>query len=197
MFKAKTSVRLLASAIAFAGTSVFAADSELGTSSTDSVALTASINKVVRINNLADSYPFGALTPGAGTNAVSGASALSFCVYSNSGLYSIRADGGSPDDGTNGNFAMESSTDDVANTDQLEYHVDFDDNASFVTAAVDNMLNGTVYDNTDAGFVASTTDNSCGGGANASLQVTILSAEIDAASPDSYDDTLILTVAPI
>lgn len=176
-------------ALLLAGPVTAQTDSVLGSTSTDRVDLTASIDELVLINQLPTTFDIGTLTPG--TAFTSAATDLTFCVYSNTAAntYTIQADGGAQDDGANGTFALLGTV----SGEKIEYTIDVDDAGSFVASdeALGNGVAGTVS------LIGQGTDPTCAGAVNGSIELGIAVAEINEAAADAYTDTLVLTVSPL
>ena len=107
-----------------------------------------------------------------------------FCVYSNNSLagYNVLISSSYQDAG--GNFFIK----DAAQTKSIPYGLQFKDDTL--------PGGGTSVGLTAISGIGDNTDANCSGTDNAKLTVTILDADLQASSADSYDDTLILLVSP-
>lgn len=109
------------------------------------------------------------------------------CIYSTTGAYTITAS--SNGNGTGGpQFRMLSAT----STEFVRYLVEFrDDTFSQNGDALTHNVASAVYNNAD------TVSDSCSGGVNSRLILEIHAPTFNAATPDTYTDTLTLLVQPI
>ena len=109
------------------------------------------------------------------------------CVYSTTGAYTITAS--SNGNGSGGaQFRMTSAT----STEFVRYFVEFrDDTFSQNGDALNHNIPSNTYNNADQ------VSDSCSGGVNSRLILDIDAGTFNAATPDTYTDTLTLIVQPV
>ena len=183
--KNKKHVRLALSGI-FAGvmsfTSMALAETQgvTGTTSTGDVVVSLIKGEGARISGLRD-FNFG---PG---TSVPVKDIDDICIYSTTGSYNITAS--SNGNGTGGpQFRMTSAT----TTEFVRYFVEFrDDTFSQNGDGLAHNVASATYSNAD------TISDDCAGGSNSRLIVEVDAGTFNAATPDTYTDTLTLLVQPI
>ena len=175
-----------------------AADSEFGSTSTDSINVKATVAPVVRIVNLPTDVPLFDLGASfLNGSSVNKAQTVTFCVYSNvdsAGTYSLSAasDGGplaGPKSGSNG-WALKGSTAGSA----LSFTIKVSDAASMNAASARVLGAGDQFQfhtNTFNGNRENT--GSCTGGNNTQLQINFNQQDVLAANADSYSGVVTLT----
>lgn len=174
----KRSLLLAVCAMQISGVAAAATQGTLGSTSTGSVSISATVPGRVQISGLRD-VPFGTVDP---TTAAS--DAQNVCVWSNTSgrAYSLTATGS----GTSNAFTLSDGT----NT--LAYGVEW--------AASSGQTTGTALTaGTASGSLASTATNptcSSGPATSASLIVNMTAANLQAAVAGAYTGTLTLVVAP-
>ncbi len=152
-----------------------ASDGTLGATSSGSTDITLTIPNLVQISGLTD-INLGSWSGG----NMSGS--ISFCVYSNTGNYTIMA---SSANGTGTTFRLNQGV------NFIPYEVDWTDSAP-TTANLDHAV-------VSASVSAVAASSNCGGGTNTSLLVTVQASDLGAAPPSGtpYSDTLTLLVTPV
>ncbi len=156
---------------------VAASDGTLGTTSTGDFNIDLTIPNLIRISSMHDQTLV--YTPGAGATVTE-----NFCVYTNalSGTYNVTATStGDTNNGDTGVFLLDS----LSGT--MEYTVNYDSTA----------LSEGVNDNRGGlGYSADNLSINCGGTEPVAVIISVAQSEIDAASPDTYTDTLTFLVSP-
>lgn len=167
----------LASALVASTAALAANDGALGATSTGDLDVTLSVADRAQITGL-DDIALGAY---GGTGSLGGAS--TFCVYRNgTGVYDLTVSSLNEDSGT---FR---ATDDGTNF--IPYTVEVADSV----VAAERVL---VASNAPlTGLVGNGTSTSCGGGDNASLEVTFSEADLQAAPTGAFADVITLLVEP-
>lgn len=167
--------------VLFLGQALAASDGSLGSTSTGSVAVTATIPGEVKISNLSD-VDFGSIT-----DLTSDATAQddSVCVYNNSGSSYKLTVSSLNNDGSN--FRLKNGT------NFMNYNVDWFEDVSGggIQHSLSHASQTTVGN-------AHQTSISCNSGAsnNASMYLTIPAAQFDGAPAGAYSDTLTIEVQP-
>ena len=183
--------------LAAVASQAMAADSEFGSTSTDSINVTATVAPVVRIVNLPTDVPLFDLGASfLNGNSVNKAQTVSFCVYSNvdsNGTYSLSAtsDGGAlagPKSGSNG-WALKGS-----NGNKLSFTMKVSD-ATSMNAATARVLGSGDQFQFHTSTYNGTRENtgSCTGGNNTQLQINFNQQDVLAANADSYSGVVTLT----
>lgn len=154
------------------------ADGTLGATSTGTTDITVTIPDRVQISDL-DGIDLGTYS---GSLDLSGTEDL--CVYRNgTGSYKVQLDSANP--GGANEFRMKNGT------DYIPYAVRFDDDSD----ASDGTL--VVSGDEVSGLTGDSSSTTCGASDNAQLRVDVLEADLQAAPPASYLDTITLLVTPI
>lgn len=163
----------LAAAPVFSTTS----DGSLGGTSEGNVDVLLNLGKMIQISSLTD-IDFTTVAP----NADAQASDL-FCVYSNTsvGTYKITS---TSTEGSGSDFALKHA----GSTATLPYTLTMDDGSG-----QKSLVSGT--ESTDS-FAADGSAFDCGGSTNATLEATVLGADLASRPSGSYSDTLVLVVTP-
>lgn len=171
----------LLTSVGLAATPVLSApvQGSLGTTSEGKLDVLLELGKVIQISKLAD-IDFNTVTPDANADLVA---SDSFCVYSNSavGTYKITS---TSTQGTGTDFAMKHGS----KTDTLPYTLTMNGGAGKKP-----LTSGTI--STDS-FAANGTAFDCGTSTNATLEATVLAADLASRPSGSYSDTLTLLVTP-
>ena len=166
---------LVAALIAAGPTAQAANDGNLGATSTGDIDITLNVPNMAQISGLTDitvNYP---ATGGDVTRAIS------FCVFSSTRLYTIRATSANGDGATN-TFRLHDSG------NYIPYEIDWTDDGGTATNLDHNQ--NLASQNTNATAV------DCGGGTNTSLTLRITEAAVAAVPAASYQDNLTLLVTP-
>lgn len=166
---------LLFASVLGAGSALAATQGAVGSTSTGSVTITATVPNLVRITNLDDI----ALGSWSGTGDLAGGDNV--CVWSTTRRYRITATGS----GAGGAFTLSDG-----GTNTVAYSVQWADSSGATSGSA--MTSGTAL----TGQNSTTTSTTCGGGTNATLLVRILEAALQSAPAAAYTGTLTLVVAP-
>ncbi len=163
----KFNISVLASSVLLiAGSAIAATDGSLGVTSTGTSVVTIIKDNAVQITNVDDID--------LGTHATLGANAVAsddVCVFSSTSAYNLTVTS------ANGIFELQNGG------DAIPYALTWD--AAAVTES--GVMSGLTGDNTSL---------NCSGGTNATFEVTVDSADFNAANPGTYTDTLTLLVQP-
>ena len=167
----------VASALAGAATGALAAnDGTLGSSSSGDLGVTLAVADRVQITGLEDI----ALGTYSGSGPLTGSA--TFCVYRNgTGLYDLVATSANE---LAGGFVATDGTNDIGYGVKVDADTDASDGVVVASGTAETGLAGH----------ASATD--CGGSENASLEVSFLEADLQAAPTGAYADTITLLVTP-
>ena len=180
MLKKLSLLTLAASATLFSSIAFSATDGTSDTTSTGSVDIQVTKGDGVRISDLQD-FDFGVGT------TVPLKLIDDICIYSTTGSYNITVfSNGNGSGGTQ--LRMTSAT----TTEFIQYFAQFrpDTNSQSGNNLSHNIPSAT-YNNAD------TVSDSCSGGVNSRLIIEISEPSYNAATPDTYTDTLTLLVQPI
>lgn len=159
-----------AAAVAFSGTALAATDGTLGLTSTGTSVVTLIKENAVQISGVAD------LDLGTHSSLVADATAFDdVCVFSATSLYQITV--------TSANGAFELSD----GTNTIDYSM---------TWAAGGAAAPVTYNTAMTTLPANSTAPTCGGVDNATFEVTVASADFNAAAPGTYTDTVTLLVEP-
>ena len=163
-----------------AGVTSAAVDGTNGATSTGTTQVQLVKGDSVRVSDLNDfNFGSGTTVPPKQTDDI--------CIYSTTGSYTITASSnGNVNGGTQ--FHMLSAT----STETVRYLVEFRDDTFSQNG--DNLLHNTAsstYSNAD------TVSDNCSGGVNSRIIIEIQAASFNAATPDTYTDTLTLLVQPV
>jgi len=167
----KLKLTLIASALVVSGSALAASDGNLDTSSVGESIVTIIKDNAVQISNVNDID--------LGNHATLAADAVesdSVCVFSSTTNYNVTIDS------ANGGFKL------MDGAEEIPYALTWAANGGTAAAVTD----GTSI----AGLAGDNASLNCGNGTNATFEVTVASADFNAAVPGSYSDTLTLTVAP-
>lgn len=154
------------------GVALAATDGTLGLTSEGESLITLIKQNAVQITDVADLN--------LGTFATATADVVgsdNVCVFSSTGGYNVEIDGS-----VAGTFELDSAG------DKLAYSVTWAANGGAAAA----VTAGTPI----TGLTGDSTSLNCGGGTNATFEVTVAQAAFNAADPGTYTDTLTLTVRP-
>ena len=183
-----SSAAVLSLSTLFAGAAFGAtADGSLGSTSTGTVDITATVSDYVKVTGLVanGTMAFGNIT-GATTDQTQTAS---ICVYRTDNVnYDVTLTGDGGADAAN-DFQLQNTTTGLS-ADDLNYTVRFSDDSGSTYTSVTTNTALTTPDN------ANTSSVSCGGGTNARIEVTISSANVNSATVGSYSGTLTVLVGP-
>jgi hypothetical protein len=149
----------------------------VGSTSTGSVAITATVPNLVRISSLDDI----ALGTWSGSGDMTGSD--NACVWSTTRKYQITATGS----GTAGAFTL---TNGGATPSTIAYSVQWAGTSGAGSGSA--MTSGTAL----TGQTTSTTSTTCGGSTNSTLLIRVLDADLSSAPAATYTGTLTLVVAP-
>lgn len=168
---------VIAAVAAFMAVGVYAADSELGATSTDTVPLKLTIPNLVRVSG------FTGIDLGSFDGATAETGNDDGCIYSNnSGDYTVTVTS------TNGSFVLKSLA-----TDTVGYTVNWCDD----TAAAGTCTEVAYNVKSTAVSGADTLETDCAtGGNNASVKVDVAVADMLAVPSGVYEDDLLVLVAP-
>ncbi len=167
----KLKLTLIASALMVSGSAMAASDGSLGNNSIGESIVTIVKDNAVQISNVNDLD--------LGAHAALAADAVEFdevCVFSSTSNYNVTIDS------ANGGFRL------MDGTEEIPYALTWAANGGTAATVTDGAaITGLAGDNTSL---------DCSAGTNATFEVTVASADFNAAVPGSYSDTLTLTVAP-
>jgi spore coat protein U-like protein len=144
----------------------------LGSTSTGSVVINATIPNLVKLSKL-NNIPLGTFT---GT-ALAGSTTA--CVFSNTGNYGVTATSTNP--GTGNTFRM------TDGTNFIPYTISWNDGGGA------DVLASSVALTTQSG---TSTDVDCSGGTNTTVSVALSAAQIGAAPAGNFTDTVTIVVVP-
>ncbi len=164
---------LLVAALTLSGfsfTASAATDGTLGATSTGTSIVTLVKDNAVQITNVAD-LDLGT----ASSLAVDAVASDAVCVFNSTATYSINITS------ANGAFNLTNAG------ETMPYAVTWATTGAAAPVAYNSDLGGNLGDRTSP---------TCGGGTNATFEVTVAAADFNAALPGSYGDTLTLVVTP-